>query len=205
MIPKIIHHIWVGEMPPPMQWIETWYKKHPFWDHILWDNEKVFNRKWRNHRLVDYYRERKIWHGVADVVRYEILFEHGGFMPGADSICLHPIDELLVEPIAYAVYENERVRPGLITPMYACPKGNEFANMLIDELALRRSIGAPWRTTGNVFMQEMVAKHPDLAVKIWPSYFFNPVHHTGLAYKGSGKIYATQLWGTTRKAYVAYK
>jgi len=205
MIPKIIHHIWVGEIPPPIEWIKTWYQKHPSWDHILWDNEKVFGRKWRNQKLVDHYRERKIWHGVADVVRYEILLEYGGFMPGADSICFKAVDELLTEPIAYAVYENERVRPGLITPLYACPKGDPFAEMLVDELGQIGSIGVPWRTTGNMFMQAMVVKHLDLTIKIWPSYFFNPVHHTGLTYKGDGTIYAQQLWGTTRGRYVSQK
>jgi len=138
-------------------------------------------------------------------VRYEILFENGGFMPGADSICFHPVDELLTEPIAYAVYENEKRRPGLITPLYACPKGNLFAKMLIDELALKQDIGIPWRTTGNMFMQEMVVKHSYLVIKLWPSHFFNPVHHTGLTYKGNGKIYAEQQWGTTRKAYKGQK
>ena len=205
MIPKIIHHIWVGDLPPPMEWIKTWYEKHPSWEHILWDNDKVFGRKWRNQKLVDHYREREIWHGVADVVRYEILFEYGGFMPGADTICFHSVDELLTESIACAVYENEKRRPGLITPLYACPKGDLFAKMLIDELALKQGFGIPWRTTGNMFMQEMVAKYPNLKIKIWPSYFFNPVHHTGLTYKGNGKIYAEQQWGTTRSAYGAQK
>ena len=202
MIPRIIHHIWVGPFAPPMQWIKTWYEKHSSWDYMLWDNKKVFGRKWKNQAWVDYYRERKIWHGVADVVRYEILFEHGGFMPGADSICLESVDELLTESIACAVYENEAVRPGLISPLYACSKGDLFAKMLIEELANKPVGGVPWRTTGNLFMQEMVAKYPDIPIKIWPSYYFNPIHHTGLTYKGEGKIYARQLWGTTHNAYL---
>lgn len=202
MIPKILHHIWIGDKPAPMEWINTWYEKHPQWQFILWGNAEVFGRKWVNQKWVDYYRERQIWHGVADVVRYEILFQYGGFMPGADSICLNPIDELVEDNIAYGVYENEKVRPGLISPLYACPRGDPFANMLIDELSRKPSVGAPWRTTGNMFMRDMVAKYPFLPITIWLSYFFNPVHYTGVAYRGRGKIYAKQLWGTTTKKYI---
>lgn len=201
MIEKILHHIWVGPLPAPMEWINTWYEKHPSWDYILWDNEKVFGRKWKNQKWVDYYREKGIWHGVADVVRYEILFENGGFMPGADSVCLLPVDELLEENIAYAVYENEEVRPGLITPLYACSKGNIFAKMLIDELGAKTRVGEPWRTTGNMFMQAMVARYPEIPITIWPSHYFNPEHYSGHTYQGDGKVYARQKWGTTKKIY----
>ncbi|MDQ0316410.1 hypothetical protein [Amorphus orientalis] len=33
------------------------------------------------------------WHVIADIIRYEILYEEGGYMPGADSVCLRSIDE----------------------------------------------------------------------------------------------------------------
>ena len=36
---------------------------------------------------------------------------------------------------------------------------------------------------------------------IYPSYMFLPQHFTGQEYKGHGKIYAYQAWGSTRSAY----
>ncbi len=181
--------------------MKTWREKHPEWEYTLWDNEKVFGRKWRNQKHVDYYREKGIWHGVADVIRYEILFEEGGFMPGADSVCLEPIDELFEDGFeAYGVYENEKVRPGLVSPLYACAPGNRFALQLIAGLSEKETVGEPWIDTGNTYMMQMIEKCVP-AMKIFPSYVFNPVHYTGETYTGTGKIYGRQMWGTTTNAY----
>lgn len=200
-MPKILHHIWVGPRPAPMEWIKTWYEKHPDWEHILWDNDKVFNREWKNQRLVDEYRARECWHGVADVVRYEILHEFGGLMPGADSVCERNTEELFDRyHDAWAVYENETVRPGLITPLYACRKGAEFALRLIEELKDKES-GEPWLTTGNCYMRDMVAKHRPSLLRIFPSHYFNPIHYTGHTYSGPDKPFSVQKWGTTLKSY----
>lgn len=35
-----------------------------------------------------------MWHGIADIVRYEILFEFGGIMQNLNSKCIEPIDDL---------------------------------------------------------------------------------------------------------------
>lgn len=200
-IPKKLHHIWVGPKNPPLEWMQTWRDKNPDWEYTLWDNEKVFGRTWRNQKHVDFYREKGIWHGVADVVRYEILHEQGGFMPGADSVCENSIDDLFSDGFeAYGVYENEKVRPGLVSPLYACAPDNRFAELLIAGLTAKETVGEPWIDTGNTYMMKTIAKyHP--AVKIFPSYVFNPVHYTGETYRGEGKIYGRQKWGTTLNAY----
>jgi mannosyltransferase OCH1-like enzyme len=203
MIPKIAHCIWVGnEDLTPHKMIYTWRVKHFRYRYILWDNEKIFGRKWHNQHLIDYYKEREIWHGVADVARYEILHEMGGFMHGADSECLHNIDELFDPRYnAFSVYENEIVRPGYVAPLYACSEGNKFAKTLIDELHKVKTPDKPWKTTGNLFMMKMIEKHKPKRLKIWDSHTLIPVHHTGLEYKGTGKVYAKQMWGTTKKLY----
>jgi glycosyltransferase involved in cell wall biosynthesis len=36
---------------------------------------------------------------------------------------------------------------------------------------------------------------------IFPSYYFLPIHATGIEYKGHGKIYAYQEWGSTKQNY----
>ncbi len=197
-IPKIMHTIWVGEKPAPMKWINTWKEKHPDWTHIFHDNESIFGRTWRNQRLIDVYRERKNWPGVADLARYEILFEMGGAMHGADFICNQPIDELFTDPAydCYTLYENEIAAPGLISPLFACTKGNAFANTLIEGLKDVEP-GEPWKTTGNLYMQKQIERDMPATLKIWPSYTFLPVHWSGETYKGDGKVYGTHEWGST--------
>ncbi len=197
-IPRILHTIWVGSRPAPMKWINSWIEKHPDWKHIIHGNEAIFGRTWINQRLIDAYREKEEWPGVADVARYEILYEMGGAMHGADSICLHPIDELFTDSNfdCYTVYENEKAAPGLVAPLYACTKGNAFAKTLIDGLKDAEP-GAPWKTTGNLYMQKMIELHHPKTLKIWPSHTLLPVHHSGETYKGDAKVYATHKWGST--------
>ena len=199
-IPKLLHTTWIGPKPPPMKWINTWRDKHPDWEHILWDNNKVFGRHWRNQKHIDFYRQRQIWHGVADLVRYEVLFEMGGFNPGADSLCFHNIEELLQDPAydAYSVYENEKVRPGLVSPLHGATQGNQFAKILIDTLNRRPKVGKPWKTTGNGLMKELIAKTNYPRLKIWPSHYFIPVHYTGESYHGTDKVYAQHIFVSDR-------
>ena len=202
-VPRIIHQIWVGPKPAPIEWMRTWQEHHPAWESILWDDEKVRSRRFQNQKHIRHYWRRGVWHGVADFVRYEVLYEYGGICPGADSICLRPLDELFLDPAfdAYAVYENERLRPGSVAPLYACTPGNVFAKLLIDGLSAKRTLAAPWRTTGNLYMQEMIAAHSHSGLMIWPSHYLLPEHVAGDRYEGPDKPYASHQWGTTRKTY----
>lgn len=201
MIPKIIHQLWVGPLPLPEEWMRTWREKNPDWKYMLWDNEKVFGRKWRNQKHIDFYKAKQNWPGVADLVRYEILYENGGFYPGADSICLEPIDELFEDGFdIYSVYENEIKRPGYVSPIHAATPGHPFLEQIISELHQKEVMGKPWQTTGNLYMMEAINRLKPI-IKIWPSYTLIPEHFTGQKYEGTGKVYARHLFGTTKKLY----
>lgn len=203
MIPKIIHQLWVGPLPMPERWMRTWREMHPDWSYVLWDEAKVFGRRWANRRHVEFYRRRRQWHGVSDLVRYEILFEQGGFMPEADSECVRPVDELFNENgyDAYAVAENERAAPGLLSPLTAAAPGSPFARALIEGLRRKMHVGEPWKTVGNLWMRRVAERQTWPGLKILPSHTFNPDHHTGLKYTGAGVIYARQFWGTSKRLY----
>lgn len=202
-IPKILHTVWIGDKPVPWHWINTWKEKHPDWEHILWDNDKVFGRKWRNQRHIDYLRERKMWSAIADVLRYEYLHEYGGFAGGADSVCLNPIDELFEDEAydAYTCYENEKVTGRLVSPLLGCSKGNPLANQLIEILGMKEKLGdTAWLTTGNLFMMHVIAALEYPRLKVFPSHVFLPEHHSGAKYMGDEKSYATHMWGTGKNA-----
>lgn len=200
-IPKIIHQLWVGPHPRPEKWMDTWREKNPLWEYRLWGNDEIQGLHWANQKHIDYFWRRRIWHGVSDVCTYEILYHNGGFMPGADAVCLAPIDELFYNNYdAYSVYENEKARPGLISPLQACVPGSAFAKELIDGLRRKSAVGEPWKTTGNAYMGEMFRK-TKAKVKIFPSHYFIPEHFTGEKYTGPDKIYARQMWGTTIAGY----
>lgn len=184
--------------------MKTWQEKHPDWEYTLYDNAFLESFEFRTRELIDYYLSVNQYAGVADLMRYEILFKYGGFLAAADSICVHPIDELFEGAKAYTIYENEFTRGKLVSPILACEPGNPFVGKLIERLCELRpdDLIAPWMTTGNYFVAEMIEEH-EPEIRIFPSYTMIPVHFTGRVYQGVNKVYAVQMFGTTRSAYKA--
>jgi mannosyltransferase OCH1-like enzyme len=202
-IPKQLSHVWIGPRKPPLHWMRSWLDLHPDWTYRLYDNTYLRGRRFHNQHLIDEYLRRAEYPGVADLMRYEILFETGGLMPEADSIALLPCDELFDRPIAYTVYENEFVRGKLVSPILACEPGNSFVRTLIDELHELRpaDLDKAWKTTGNLFVAEMIERYQPENVHVFPSHYFIPEHFTGRKYLGTEPIYARQMFGETTKAY----
>lgn len=197
-------HIWVGPKPPPLKWMNTWKDKHPDWNYFIFTDEMLKARSWENQELINEYYRRGKFNGVADLIRYELLWEMGGFLPPADSECLHPIDELLDQPehFCYSVYENEQYRKGFISPIMAASPGNRFVRTLIDTLHLlepRQLRDQVWMSTGNEWLSRMIAQHNPQDIKIWPSYTLIPTHYDKRIkpYDGPERVYARQFWGST--------
>ena len=206
-IPKNLFHIWVGPNPSPVRWMNTWADKHPDWNYTVFSDNDLKNKVFYNQHLIDEYYKRGKFNGVADLIRYELLCEFGGFIPPADAICLENVDELFIEDpeTCYTVYENEIIRPGYVSPIYAACSKNDFLKIIIDTLHdLKPSMLSDrvWESTGNLFLKNMIEKH-NPKIKIFPSHYFIPKHFKAKTYRYSGpdKIYADQMWGTTRKTY----
>jgi hypothetical protein len=205
MIAKILRHIWIGPYPPPMEWMQTWIDAHPGWRYELIDNDYITQRRFRNQAQINAYFRRGKFAGVSDLIRYEILAESGGFIAEADSLCLHPVDELLQDARAYTVYEHEGGATGMVSPFLACEAGNPVLQAVVQELGQLKvdDMGMPWTTTGNGFLRHFLAQNPDLKKKttIFPSHYFIPEHYKGAVYSGPDRIYARQLWATTKRCY----
>lgn len=120
-IPKKLGHIWIGPHEAPYEWFQTWIDKHPEWDYQLYDNEFLKTHTFRTQHLIDFYWSLDLYAGVSDLMRLEILYEYGGFIPEADTICYHNTDELFVNKCPYTVYENEFLRGKLVSPILAAP------------------------------------------------------------------------------------
>lgn len=201
MIPKLLHIIWIGqESKTPWANIDSWKDKHPDWEFKLWGNKELEEYTWQRRDIIDEYLKYKTYPGVADVMRYQILLDEGGFVAPADSICLHNIEPLLEDHQAIAVYENEKVRPGLISPLYASTPGHDLSKALLNEMHMKYKAGKPRRpvfVTGNHFMKDTVRSRKWQGLKILPSYRFTPIHFTGETYQGNERVYAVQTWGDT--------
>jgi mannosyltransferase OCH1-like enzyme len=114
-IPKKLHLIWVGDdTKRPHHSIDSWKHKHPAWEFRVWSNAELDGTPWKARRQIDRFRALNHWDGVADLMRYEILHEHGGVYVDADSTCVRALDDWLLDTRMFAVWENERHSPGLI-------------------------------------------------------------------------------------------
>jgi mannosyltransferase OCH1-like enzyme len=204
-IAKRLGHIWIGPKEAPVEWMRTWTDLHPDWEYTFYDNAWLAAADLETRPQIDEYIRRGWYHGAADLMRYEILYHHGGYLAGSDSVCIAPVDELFEdEGTIYTVYENEFLRGQMVAPIVAAVPHHPFLRLLIDDLkqVKPRDLDYPWRQTGNLFVSEMIEKHnPDIV--IWPSYTLIPEHFTGRKYTGEGKVYAHQMFGETTGRYKA--
>lgn len=207
---KNMVHIWIGHKQPPLEWMETWQEKHPDWNYRILTDEEYKDTDWVLKDHMRGYYNRQHYCGVADMIRYETLIKEGGFLPPADSVCLHPIDELLTEPshFCYTVYENEQIRPNFISPIQASNPHNEFVKMIVEKIYKKDPVAmvknAAFIETGNKFLgMELKAQDLNkLGVKIWPSHYLIPQHFKAKhRYNGPDRVYAEQMWGSTKGLY----
>lgn len=202
MIPKQLAHIWIGPLEAPKTWMQTWQRKNPDWEYCIYDNQYLNSNTFKLQRLIDEYLLRGEYSGVADLMRYEILFENGGFIAPADAICYRGISELFTRQTAYTVYENEFLRGALVAPVLGCEPQNPFVGQIINELTKLRpeALLEPWKSTGNLLVARLIHDlNPEIV--IFPSHYFNPFHYEGWIYNGEGPIYAKQMFGSTTGAY----
>jgi len=207
-IPKIIHQIWIGPKPAPTTLMDTWKNKHPDFEYIFW-NEQEFVKRGMIFECQHKINEMETYCGKTDIMRWEILYKYGGIYIDADSFCIEPFDDEIIQK-SFAGWENEISRPGLIavgtmgfTPNHTIPKkAIDFIKQ--HEVSLAKTGKMAWQNTGPVLLTNIVNEDPKTIAKqftIFPSYTFLPYHFTGKEYNGHGKIYAYQKWGSTWDAY----
>lgn len=205
-IPKIIHQIWIGPNPPPTNMMKTWKDKHPDFEYILW-NEDEFKKRNMVFRCQKRINEIEEWCGKADIMRVEILYNYGGVYIDADSICIEPIHILLEKYKAFATYENEQTRAGLVANgNMGFPKEHQLCRDMIthiynNKVSYKDTNNRAWKNTGPLLLTKFLNKNKYDNFSILPSYYFLPVHPSGTNYFGHGKVYAYQEWGSTKQNY----
>jgi GT2 family glycosyltransferase len=206
MIPKIIHQIWIGEKTPPTNHMDTWKNMNPEFEYIRWSEKEIIKRGLRIEcqNRID---EMIEINGKADIIRWEILYKYGGVFLDADSICVEPIDDVLMNCNFFAGWEHEELRKGLIATgtMGFTPK-HPLIKQAIDWIKVNCvnyhvTKQMAWQSVGPGLLTRLynTGKYNDMT--IFPSYTFLPIHCTKAEYKGHGKIYAYQEWGSTKQNY----
>jgi GT2 family glycosyltransferase len=141
------------------------------------------------------------------MMRIEILYKYGGIYVDADSICIEPLDSYFLSKRAFATFENENVRAGLVaTGTIGFVSNYPLCKDMIewfqsDDAAEKMNSFKAWYSVGPGCLTRFLntGKYTDFSV--FPSHCFLPVHFTGLTYSGHKKVYAYQEWGNTKQNY----
>jgi mannosyltransferase OCH1-like enzyme len=218
-IPKKIHLIWVGnDNAKPHACIQSWRRNHPDWEFKLWSDDDLREGNWINKAHLATFASARKWPAVADLMRYEILYQHGGVYADADSFSVRPLDNWLLENEMFAAWEDTLSRARLINNAFlGSIPGNPFLEFLIEEIKRKKELfmrwswsrlryvrmGA-WRSVGPYHLTKCVHNYYGSCyngITILPSQMFSPKHFRGNSYTGNGIVYADHQWGTTRKLY----
>lgn len=107
IIPKIIHQIWIGPNSEPIKWTNTfkidYINKYPEYNYILW-NESNIDDLFIVHPIIKIvYDLEETWNGKSDILRYLILYKHGGIYIDADSVWLNEknLDNLINNSVGF--------------------------------------------------------------------------------------------------------
>tara|TARA_B100001057_G_scaffold20748_3_gene19172 strand:- start:7312 stop:8853 length:1542 start_codon:yes stop_codon:yes gene_type:complete len=205
-IPRIIHQLWIGPSPAPVNMMKTWKDKHPDFEYIFW-NEQEFKKRNMNFECIDKINSIEEINGKADIIRWEILYKYGGLFVDADSICIAPFNELLQDDFSFCSYENEKVREGLVATGTMCfPKNYKLCKDAIEwiknnNVSIKKTGKQAWVNVGPGLLTKLIQNYNYEKLKIYPSYYFLPIHPTGVEYNGHKKVFAYQEWGSTKKNY----
>ncbi|EDV0264103.1 hypothetical protein YM80_004813 [Salmonella enterica subsp. salamae] len=202
LIPKIIHIIWIGdETKRPDTFINTWKYYNPDWEIMIWGNKQLKQNKWFNQDHINERFNAKEYTSVSDMMRYEILFKHGGFFVDADTVCTAPLESWLFDSQICMSMENEITRPGLIANCYiaAEPRSVLMAEIMMAIKEVPNIWSEPaWIVTGPKLLTDTVHRLKYTNLTLWPSHYFIPEHFTGENYLGNGHMFAKHIWGTTK-------
>lgn len=146
LIPHIIHQTWDTYNIPTMfvPWIQKLVKAHPDWQYWFWtakDIECYFKTKHSDFYTTFINYPRVIY--KADVMRYFILYDYGGFYMDLDIEVLKPLDiwtHVSESIVSHENYEHSYIvwpkmsRPNLLNAIMATKPGHGYYKMLQDNL-----------------------------------------------------------------------
>jgi len=107
MIEKKIHYVWLGKKEIPelySNYIRGWRELHPDWELIKWNEE---NFDCEGNSWVKKAIEQENYALAADVIRSNVLLNHGGVYLDVDIELFKPFNELAAENDFFIGYETD--------------------------------------------------------------------------------------------------
>jgi mannosyltransferase OCH1-like enzyme len=201
---RTLHFIWLGSaLPMRMQRnIDQWRKLNPGWSYRLWDDQDL---DWLvNRAQFDDAPSLVPGDGVrqlqADIARYEILHQFGGFYADCDTVPLKPLDESVLAHSGWAAMEDGNWVGN--TYLWAAEPGGMVWRDLIDGIpnSIEAQRGKRANSmTGPKYLTPVWSKYglPVGAQDLWFPYSYRHVK-LGRVPKTFGDAYAVHEWQHTR-------
>ena len=205
-IPKILHQIWIGPKPPPIDLMNSWKHKNPHLEYIFW-NEQEIKRRNITFKCQKQISAIKEINGAADIIRWEILQNYGGIFVDADSICIEPFDDSFFQRTGFSTFENKNIRQDLIaTGTMGFIPNHPLVTDIVESIAKGQHDESiekyrAWVSVGPALLTNFLNTGKYKDITIYPSHYFLPIHFTGITYEGHKKVYGYQEWGTAKQSY----
>lgn len=110
-IPKVIHQIWIGKRVPPLidKYMSS-FRNMEGYSHKLWGNDDLhegnFPKTWKY--ILPLLNEPKVIYAmIADLMRLEILYNHGGVYVDTTMEAVKNLDVILENTDATFIMSNE--------------------------------------------------------------------------------------------------
>ncbi len=214
-IPKIFHFVWIGdESKEPKELINSWKELHPDFEVRVYRNKDLNEGNWKFKDAMMHFYNLGKYCGAADLMRWEMLYEHGGIALDADSLCLNRLPDWLLECGTTACWDNTQVEGQLLSNGFVSAQKNapiigDLLKKFEDEgiqytrwswSRMKRINLSPWKSVGPKPFTEVALgnkKNRRLELTALPSHFLLPMRNDGKEYANGGPVYAYQFWGTT--------
>ncbi len=182
MIPQVFHQIWLGPHPLPEEfqhYMKTWLELHPEWVVMVWTDR---NRpKLRNEGQ---YQRTTNWSNRSNLLRYELVLEHGGVYVDIDFECLKNIDPLLKDLDFFA--GCEKLPQGWIAPgLFGATPGHPIVKKIVDLIPSKAGAEDDPLYCATGFFTRMVWPHRrERGVRIFEPKYFYPYYCWEMHRKG---------------------
>lgn len=177
MIPKRIHQIWVGPNPIPaksLAFIQHIKELHPDYEYRIWTDKDITPDNFTNY---EYILATNIYAQKADIMRYEILYRHGGIYLDIDMQVLKPLDALLTNNLIVC-NEDSNISKYMTNAFIAsCPLNSNLGNCVLhirDQAALLNNSSTVSQVTGPWFFRKCITL--DDTVNVLPTHVIYPTH-----------------------------
>lgn len=154
LIPRVFHQIWINPERPALppeycRYRDTWLERHPDWEYRLWNLENLDFVP----NCANLLGQAQHYAQMADLLRMEILYRHGGVYIDVDFECLRPISALLEGVTSFGCSEDGRC---VSTGILGGRRHAAVFGRVVDAFPARLGLAAVNIETGPVFFTRVL-------------------------------------------------